>query len=79
MDTSNKRYKAVCPNCSKIFYAQKSISMEIGLNSGHGYCPQCKTFLHLQLNDDQTEMLAEDFDIYLKKTSESGKNEKADN
>lgn len=41
-----------------------SLSMQNGINSGHGSCLDCKTFLHLTLNDAGTEIETEPWADY---------------
>lgn len=41
-----------------------SFSMRGGINSGHGTCLDCKTFLHLSLNEAGTEIEAEPWADY---------------
>lgn len=42
------RLRTRCSECSKEFYIGASIAMLAGVNSGHGSCPACNTFLHFE-------------------------------
>ena len=44
----------------------KSIAMEMGINTGHGACLGCKTFLHITFNPERQEMDLERFEDYEK-------------
>ncbi len=47
------KYPFTCCVCgAKDLWAKPSMSMVFGRNSGHGTCPQCKTFLHLVIYPD---------------------------
>ena len=41
--------------------------MEMGFNSGSCTCPKCKTHLHLECNEEDKTMKAEDYKIYAEK------------
>lgn len=61
---NRKRYKGVCPVCGKENWICKSIAMEMGINTGHGACLGCKTFLHITFNPERQEMDLEKFEDY---------------
>jgi hypothetical protein len=42
------RLRTRCSECTKEFYIGTSLAMQFGLNSGHGSCPRCQTFLHFE-------------------------------
>lgn len=65
-EDTRKRYKGVCPVCGKENWICKSIAMEMGINSGHGSCLRCKTFLHIAFNPERQEMDLERFEDYKK-------------
>lgn len=44
----------------------KSLAMEMGINTGHGACLDCKTFLHITFNPERQEMDLERFEDYEK-------------
>lgn len=46
------RYETVCPVCNATFHFQPSIAMrDFGMvDSGHGRCLKCQTFLHLEID-----------------------------
>lgn len=52
------KYPFTCPGCGHQAYAAPSIAMKMGSNKGWIVCPQCKSRLGLEINDDNTGMLA---------------------
>lgn len=61
-----QRYKTPCPKCGKPMYVCKSIAQELGLDDlGHGNCPFCKTFVHLEYSSGA--MKAELWEEFLKR------------
>ena len=62
-------YDFVCPGCKKQLWAAPSKFMQRGVNSGHGTCPRCKTFFHLEIvpDLDGEVMQAEDWQKYMKR------------
>lgn len=58
------RYKVICPICKNNFDVAKSLFMEMGFNSGSCTCPQCKKYLHLECDEENKTMKAEDFSLY---------------
>jgi hypothetical protein len=42
------RLRTRCGACQHEFYCGRSLSMQMGLNSGHCSCPKCNTFLHVE-------------------------------
>ncbi len=64
-----ERYAFACPKCEKQLWAAPSMLMEMGRNSGHGTCPRCKTFFHLEIVPDLygDVMQAEDWKKYMKR------------
>lgn len=59
-----RRYKGICPICGKENWICMSIAMEMGINSGHGSCLGCGTFMHIQFNAERQEMDLEPFSVY---------------
>lgn len=64
---SRKRYKGICPVCGKELYICKSLAMLMGINTGHGSCLECGTFLHMEFNEERQEMDLEPFEEYVKR------------
>ena len=64
---NRQRYKAICPICGKENWICMSVAMEIGINSGHGSCLGCGTFMHIQFNAERQEMDLETFEEYVKR------------
>jgi transcription elongation factor Elf1 len=60
------RYPVCCPFCTHEFSAEPSILMQVGINTGRAVCPQCNTTLHLQISGDNTEMIGNDYELWLK-------------
>ena len=52
LEDEGSRYEFSCSKCGHVAYFERSIMMEMGFNSGHGTCSQCKTFLHLEVSDE---------------------------
>lgn len=66
MEDNKVRYRAVCSECSHVFYACKSLAQEFGrLDLGCGSCPQCKTFLNLTYDTKNNEMKTMEWNKYL--------------
>lgn len=60
MKDTGKRYEIICPYCSMVQYACKSIAQEEGLaNIGHGVCLECKGFMHIMFDEGAQSMKAE--------------------
>jgi len=57
------RYPARC-QCGCAMLVRPSLSMQHGINSGHGSCLDCKAFLHLTLNEAGTEIETEPWADY---------------
>lgn len=64
---NRRRYKGICPICGKENWICMSIAMQMGINSGHGSCLGCGTFMHIQFNEERQEMDLESFDEYTKR------------
>ena len=48
-----RRYPCDCCVCGHTFYAAQSFMMQdFNINSGCGSCPECDTFLHLEMDPD---------------------------
>jgi len=45
-------YNCRCAVCNSDFTIEPSILMEMGFNVGHTSCPNCNTFLHLEIMPD---------------------------
>lgn len=52
-------YPFTCPGCQAPLFAEPSILMLIGVNSGGGHCLNCGTHVHLEINDQNTAMTAQ--------------------
>ena len=67
------RYSCVCVQCGYEFEAARSLWMDMGLNSGHGSCPKCRTFLHLEIEGglDGERMVSELWELYLARECEA--------
>ena len=75
-NTFKERYDFNCPKCPKQLWASPSIMMTgFGENSGHGTCPDCKTFFHLEIEGglDGEKMISEVWDEWMKKRQEKNK------
>lgn len=66
--TLKESYDFVCPGCKKNLWAAPSIAMQRGMNTGHGSCPGCGAFFHLEIvpDLDGDVMHAEDWQKYMK-------------
>lgn len=60
-------YPFMCSECSHEMFLVPSIIMIMGLNSGHGTCSKCKTFLHLEINADNETAKSEPMNKYHKR------------
>lgn len=49
-------YDAECPRCATALGVRPGLSMLHGINSGHGNCPRCGLFLHLQIEPDHARI-----------------------
>lgn len=51
-------YPFACPVCGdNIHRARVSMAMQMGMNSGHGTCTQCGSFLHLSIDLESNECI----------------------
>jgi hypothetical protein len=57
-------YDLTCPVCATTLGVRPGLSMHSGWNSGHGTCPRCRTFLHLEITADNERMDAIRWDDY---------------
>lgn len=48
------RLHTKCSECDTQLTISPSLSMQMGGDSGHVTCPNCKTFLHVQLGECET-------------------------
>lgn len=65
-----KIYDFKCCKCEKELWAKPSMMMTgFGMNQGHGSCPDCKTFFHLEIDGglDGENMICIEWDEFLKK------------
>ncbi len=62
------RLRTQCSECKIEFYVGLSLAMQSGINSGHGSCPKCRTFLHIEILEGDSAW-TEPFDNYLKRTA----------
>lgn len=60
-------YPFLCPACRSELSATPSWLMQTGVNSGHITCPECLSFLHLQINASNTGMDVELWDGWFTK------------
>lgn len=68
-----KRYKGTCPDCGKTIWICKSIAMNCGINMGHGRCVHCKSFLHLEFNEEKQEFDCMNWEKYRRQIQKGGK------
>ncbi|MBQ0067590.1 MAG: hypothetical protein KBS60_05370 [Phascolarctobacterium sp.] len=69
-----KRYKGICPDCGGTLWICKSIMQEAGMTDlGHGTCIHCKSFLHLEFNEDKQEFDCVNWEKYRRQIPEGGK------
>lgn len=64
------RLRSACSECGAEFYVGLSISMQMGMNSGHASCPKCSTFLHIEILEGDAAW-TEPFEKYLKRSGVS--------
>lgn len=57
-------YEFTCVTCGYEQMAAPSIVMELGINSGHGSCLNCNTFLHLEIAPNGEFMISQAWDEY---------------
>lgn len=62
------KYKFNYAACGAELTAKPSFSMQLGINSGHGTCLKCKSFLHLMIDSDLDgdKMASEKWDDFIK-------------
>lgn len=79
MKTTKKpqRYKCKCPKCSERFDVQKSILMQMGINTGSCNCPKCKTLLHLEVIKGTFKMDTQEYSKYVEKRNSNISKEKS--
>jgi transcription elongation factor Elf1 len=59
-------YSFTCAACGHEQMARPSIMMHgFGLNTGHGKCMECGTFLHLEIDTEKQVMISQDWDEWL--------------
>lgn len=49
LEPKQGRLRTRCCACDLEFYIGASISMRMGMNTGHCSCPKCETFLHVEI------------------------------
>ncbi len=76
MKEQENRYKVICPMCKNNFDVAKSLFMEMGFNSGSCTCPKCKKYLHLECDEENKTMNAEDFSLYAERLRKEQENAK---
>lgn len=59
MKELKEKYDFKCSECGKELWFKPSLAMQFNLNSGHCSCPDCKTFLHLFINENNEGMSEE--------------------
>lgn len=52
IDELQPHYPMTCCSCGAEWIVRPSLSMQHGINSGHGRCVDCNTFLRLALSED---------------------------
>lgn len=71
-----KRYDWKCQKCGKELWFAPSFCMQMGINSGHGSCPDCKTFHHLEIDTEKQIGVSVEWEAYMltqgKKKGEDG-------
>ncbi len=66
-----KSYDFTCVVCGYEQCAKPSMMMDVfGINSGHGSCLRCRTFLHLEIEPDGEFMISQDWDEHLAEREE---------
>lgn len=59
-------YPFTCATCGHEQMARPSIMMHgFGLNTGHGKCMECGTFLHLEIDTEKQVMTSQDWNEWL--------------
>lgn len=67
-----QRYKGICPKCKTVFYACKSLGIEVGwLEVGYGSCLKCNSKLALKFNEDDKTVDVELWDYYILRKKEN--------
>jgi len=66
VDELEPHYPFVCSVCGHEQNARPSIFMRMGINSGHGSCMSCGTFLHLEIAPDNTHIISKPHDEWLR-------------
>ena len=61
-DGLKEKYDFSCPHCNKEGQAAPSIFMGMGMNLGKGDCTECKKPFLLEINQDNTAMIAKKMD-----------------
>lgn len=65
-DKLKDAYEMTCAHCGHDQMVQPSMMMTVfGLNTGHGSCLECKTFLHLYITADNSKIISEKWDDHL--------------
>lgn len=68
-DKFKERYDFTCSECGHEMQAEPSIAMtDFGLNSGHGKCSKCGTFLRLKIAANGEYMESESYDKFNERT-----------
>lgn len=49
MSETTPHLETKCCACDHAFRIRPSLSMQMGINSGHVSCPKCKEFLHVEI------------------------------
>jgi hypothetical protein len=66
--TTDNRLQTHCCFCRYPMRIGRSLSMQMGMNSGHVTCPKCESFLHVEQLEGNTAS-TELFDEYVKRQS----------
>lgn len=66
--TEKKKYSCKCPKCGCEFHAQKSLFQEMfnEIDMGNGSCPDCKAFLNLTVDEENSSMIITPWDDHIK-------------
>ncbi|MBN4067776.1 MAG: hypothetical protein COA82_12285 [Alkaliphilus sp.] len=54
-DVKRQVYPAECCECETVFYAEKSLFQEMGLDIGRTECPSCKIYLLMTFDGERMQ------------------------
>lgn len=63
------RYDVTCPKCGHKYSLAPCFAMQMGLNTGHYTCHECKTFVgvHIEVQDGTPVMVSWEWETHLEK------------